>query len=182
MYAAPFTKENVPSSCVYSTQGNIVCQKIANSDPVIPMAPYSCGKPVVEKYMDLSLDSMKNKAMNVFGMSTQEKHENYMDLNLDSMKNKAMNVFGMSSEKYSNYDEELLKQVTKMMPKPPPNQVPPETEKFVDFNMNSMMQKFAPPKKEMITDQAKTAEMFHNSYSPVETAMNVSYSVSPWPF
>lgn len=210
MHAAPFSKENVPSSCVYSAQGNLVCQKMANSDPVIPMSPYSCSsKPaVVEKYMDLNFQSMANKAKQVLGMPSTDGYEDpnfekmmkqaqdalktmqsgtkegYQDAEFEKMMQELQKMQA-GKEGYMDYNiDELMKKVKSVVA---PSQ--PKTEKYMDFSVNGMMDQakgflgMAPPPKKA------GAEMFHangsrgiQGHSPAETAMNMSYSVSPWPF
>lgn len=71
MNPAPFSPETVPTTCVYSAQGNLVCQKTQSSDPIIPMTPYSCSakRPVVEKYDNWDLKQMKQSMMGALNMS-----------------------------------------------------------------------------------------------------------------
>lgn len=224
MHAAPFSKENVPSSCVYSAQGNMVCQKMAGSDPVIPMTPYSCApsKPaVMERYMDLSYDSMKNKAMNVFGIPKADGYQDAPDFEMmmkqaqDALKTMQMPT-QQRKEGYENGEfEKMMAELQKMQG---------QKEGYMDFNIDQLMQKakgvvgMAPSKVEKYMDlsmdgmmnKAKgfmgmKTESFHGGacaggayasgagaggggasgvkgHSPAETAMNMSYSVSPWPF
>jgi hypothetical protein len=99
MNAAPFSTDNVPSTCVYSAQGNLVCQKSQFSDPVIPVASYSCGvqqkQKQVEKYMDFDLNSVKTQMTNMMnGLKPKEKYDNLKTNNLPPYDNltTAMNM------------------------------------------------------------------------------------------
>ena len=180
MHAAPFSKENVPSSCVYSAQGNLVCQKMANSDPVVPMVPYSCSsKPqVMENYMDLNLASMKNKAMGVLGMQQEKYEDNSFEIMMKQAEDALKNI--RPKEKYTNGGEfeKMMEELQKMQTKQP-------KEGYMDFNIGGFVQKLRGDKekyteKGFVGMETKTdGESFH---SPVETALNMSYSVSPWPF
>ena len=127
MNPAPFHTQNVPSSCVYSAQGNLVCQKSKVSDPILQLSPYSCGtkQEQVEKYMNFDLNSIKSQMATMMG--TEKKEENYMNFDISAIKGQMANMMSTLSstqehkEKYENKA----------------NRLPPYDNLSTAMNMNS---------------------------------------------
>lgn len=162
------------ASCVYSAQGNMVCQPDISNDPVLRVTHQSCGvrRQVAEPYMNLS-DTL-NSAGSAFGLNKKQDqfvnrsyqesehyankkaHESYynggiMD-NVKSTMNSMGSMIGMEQKKNEGFEGGIMDSVKS--------------------SMSSI--------GNMLSDKEK----FNAEHRPsaMNTAMNVSYSVSPWPF
>jgi len=155
MHPAPLTAHNNPS-CVYSAQGNMICgERNAETDPILTIAPRRCAGQS-EHYVNGGTDWQKS---------------------LDSMKQGVGNLFNNHEHFLSDATNQSIANHGAAFKNSAQNAIQSQSGTVSQIAQSWANRKAAPQQHAMSNDH-----FVNSGPTPMNTAMNLSYSVSPWPF